>query len=161
MQKKMMQPSTSQQVGHKWLQRHAHVRARVRARSRRGEAYASLIVFLLPLFIVITVLVFNGLSAIAAQRRAQGLATLGIQAGTSAVHFDGSTPNISPNACAVALAAIRNTSPNAVATCTANSRLLTVQVAVKPPQLGFAGLIVDYARFRMSGGPGFGINHGE
>jgi hypothetical protein len=132
-------------------------------RSRRGEGYITLIVLLLPLFITISVLVFNGLGAVVAQRRAQGLATLGIQVGSTEIAFDGSAARLASDACAKALAAIQaNGGSDVKAECTSDGRTMRIHVGVKAPQL-ISPLFpyLDYAAAVVRGGPVYGINAGE
>lgn len=138
-------------------------RLRLLARSRRGEGYLSLLVFLLPLLITVSVLVFNGLGAVVAQRRAHGLATLGVQVGGRRVAFDGNAARLAGDACAAAISAIGvNGGPDVKAECSSDGRTMTVRVGVRAPQLVsplFAHL--DFAAATVRGGPGFGINFGE
>jgi hypothetical protein len=131
--------------------------------SRRGEGYITLIVLLLPFFITITVLVFNGLGAVVAQRRAQGLATLGIQVGSTEIVFDGSAARLASDACAKALAAIQvNGGSDVKAECASDGRTMRIRVGVKAPQL-VSPLFphLDYAAAVVRGGPIYGINAGE
>jgi hypothetical protein len=131
--------------------------------SRRGEGYITLIILILPLFITVSVLVFNGLGAVVAQRRAQGLATLGIQVGSTQIVFDGSASRLAGDACDRALAAIHaNGGPDIKAECASVGRTLRIRVGVKAPQL-ISPLFphLDYAAATVRGGPVYGINAGE
>jgi hypothetical protein len=136
---------------------------RLNMRSRHGEGYITLIVLLLPLFITVSVLVFNGLGAVVAQRRAQGLATLGIQVGSTQIVFDGSASRLAVDACDRAITAIQaNGGPDVKAECASDGRTLRIRVGVKAPQL-ISPLFphLDYAAATVRGGPVYGINAGE
>ena len=146
-------------------------------RRRRGEGYITLAIVMLPLMLLVMTFTFDGLSAIVAYRRAQGLATLGVQAASTAARFDGSHTTLGPNACATARASIlyNSTFANNLRTlysdsvcstdtvkvqCTASINMIDVVVGVKPIHLlnTTLGLSIDYAQARAKGGPRYGIN---
>lgn len=137
-------------------------------RSRRGEGYVTLMIVLLPLLLTAMVYVFDGLSVMIAYRRAQGLATLGIQAVASAPVFTGNAVGLPGTSCATATTAICATSGDACAAgrvrvaCSQQGNTINVRVGVRPNLLGSGlGLNIQYAAAEARGGPRYGINFGE
>lgn len=148
---------------------------RICLKRRRGEGYITLTIVMLPLILLVMTFTFDGLSAIVAYRRAQGLATLGVQAASTATHFDGNRTSLNTDACATALLSICNASGNNLRAtysdtdcdthtvkvqCTASINMVNVVVGVKPSRLlnTTFGLPIDYAQARAKGGPRYGIN---
>lgn len=137
-------------------------------RSRVGEGYLVLMAALLPLLLMLTAFVFDGLAMVVAYRRAQGLATLGIQAVAGAPSFDGNRVRLPSAACTIAASAVCGATDGACLTghvrmtCTQTGEVITIRVGVKPKLLGSGfGLRIDYASAEARGGPRFGVNHGE
>lgn len=151
----------------------------VSLRRRRGEGYITLAILMLPLMLLVMVFTFDGLSSIVAYRRAQGLATLGIQAASTATRFDGMRTTLADNACAMAKDLICSSSSTSASRaphtdttqcsdtlkvqCTASTNVLDLVVGVKPIRLlnTALGLPIDYAQARAKGGPRYGINGAE
>ena len=93
-------------------------------RSRRGEAYMLLTVIFLGFSVIVMSLAIDGLGMAVTYRRAVGLATVGAQAGTGVLmQFDGSTPELASNACAVAIDTVIASLPNGSASDKAQREL--------------------------------------
>lgn len=136
-------------------------------KSRRGEGYLLLTVLLLGFSFVILSMALDGLSLAIAYRRAQGLASVGAQAGASTIApFDGQSVALASNACEVALATIQaslptDANPNVItSTCNHGKDSLSVVVALTPQRF-FAGplmLPIDTVRAQVSATAKYGIH---
>lgn len=139
-------------------------------RSRRGEGYLLLSVVLLGLTLIILSLTIDGLGLAVTYRRAVGLASVGAQAGASAVApFDGNAVTLSANACTVAIDTVMaslpaGVTPNAVqASCDQSQNRVNMTVELTPLRF-FGGpltLSINRVRAQVSAAPKFGINTQE
>ena len=139
-------------------------------RSRRGEAYMLLTVIFLGFSVIVMSLAIDGLGMAVTYRRAVGLATVGAQAGAGALtQFDGSTPELASNACAVAIDTVIASLPNGSASdkaqvsCVRQGNAVQVIVVLKPLRFfgGPLALAVKDIRASAKAEPRYGINQEE
>ena len=142
----------------------------IQIRSRRGEGYLLLTVVLLGLTLIIMSVAIDGLGLAVTYRRAVGLASVGAQAGASAIApFDGKAVALSANACTVAIDTVMASlpaglAPTAVSTsCNQTQNRINMTVELAPLRFfgGPLALSVNRVRAQVSAAPKFGINTQE
>ena len=125
---------------------------------------------LLGLMLIIMSLAIDGLGLAVTYRRALGLASIGAQAGASAIApFDGNTVTLSAQACTVAIDTVMaslpaDTTANSVdAQCDQSKDAVVVTVELVPLRFfgGPLSLSVNRVRARVSATPKYGINTQE
>ncbi len=140
--------------------------------SKAGMGYASLMVLSIPLFMLLMSVTIDGLAMAATYRHALALATIGVQAGSTSVDFNGGAPQLNGNACSLAEQTIcDNMATSCSATinrgfCSQNGNDLTVVVRLQPKTFfnGAAaqyGLSLTFVQASVTGGPVYGINGAE
>ena len=142
----------------------------IQIRSRRGEGYLLLTVVLLGLTLIIMSLAIDGLGLAVTYRRAVGLASVGAQAGASAIApFDGNAVALSTNACTVAIDTVMASLPTGVTanavqvSCDQSQNRVNMTVDLTPLRFfsGSLALSVNRVRAQVSASPKFGINTQE
>jgi hypothetical protein len=146
---------------------------RITVTSRKGEGYVALTILMLPLLITVMSLAIDGMGLAASYRRAVGLATVGVLAGSADVSFNGGGTALAGGACGAATRAVCENAggctggaggaTSVTVTCTSAGGVIKVTVALKPirvfggPRALGAERVVAVAR----GTPEHGINYGE
>jgi hypothetical protein len=132
---------------------------------KQGVTMTSFVVLAIPFMLLMLMLVGDGMAAVATYRRALTLASLGIQAGSTAVDFTGTLPSLSANACAVARQAIcaNTTCTLATVSCTSAGNVLNITVRLASPSFINNSFRIGPAMTTAAvrGGPKFGINSEE
>ncbi|MGQ9889786.1 MAG: hypothetical protein ACUVSX_15065 [Aggregatilineales bacterium] len=115
------------------------IRILVSITDRRGEGLLAFLIVFLPVAVLLTSMAVDGMGAAASYRRAAALASIGAQAGGSAIRYTGGGADGGGQAaCTEAVQAICENvsqgcnSPNVSITCVPEANGVRVRVALRP-----------------------------
>jgi len=133
-----------------------------RMRSRRGVSLLSFMLVFSPLMILLMSMAIDGLSAVAAHRRAVGLADVAARAGAAALTYRGGGREVDAGwACLRAQGALCASADCSQlrATCQAGESSVTVSVALRPPRMfgGPFAIAPEWVRASIVARPRSGI----